>query len=443
MGARPASTAPPRRAWRRRRCTSSSTGASSTSTPRSRQYWPEFEQAGKGGVLVRHVLTHSVGMHRIRPIIDHADWMLDWDRMVGVLAAAPPAYPAGTVNGYHAVTYGWLVGEIIRRVDGRPIEQFVADEIARPLDLDGLYLGCPPPERHRIAPVGGTSASRLTAGPPLARRLQKRMGARMGEAITVSRAPFDPRRRGGCPPWCRGPSTRSSAARRCSMPSSPPPTATSRRGRWPGCTRCSAGAGPATASASCRPRPSPGWASSSRCAANLVLGFRMRWRLGYHLVSTTRGVLDPAFGHFGYGGSGAWCDPSRDLAVGFTCTVGERHPHRRHPHLVRVGRHALGQPAPLTHLSTARTDRFPRDLGTQNRRVSSPGTSASVSSASRGRVPPWSAPHRTVGRCLDAQRARAAPAAGRRGRWRSSPGTRSSARRAGRTSRPAARPSPS
>ena len=288
------------------------------------QYWPGFEQAGKGGVLVRHVLTHSAGMHRIRPIIDHADWMLDWDRMVDVLAAAPPAYPAGTANGYHALTYGWLVGEIIRQVDGRPIEQFVADEIARPLDLDGLYLGCPPPERHRIAPLGGTSASRLTAGPPLARRLQKRMGARMGEAITVSRAPFDPRRAvSALVPRGVDEVLRSEAVLDAVIPAANGHfTARSLAGMY----SVLAGRGTRGGVSLLSPEAVDQMGVVQSMRRDLVLGFRMRWRLGYHLVSTTRGVLDPAFGHFGYGGSGAWCDPSRDLAVGFTCSRGSGTP---------------------------------------------------------------------------------------------------------------------
>ena len=288
------------------------------------QYWPGFEQAGKGGVLVRHVLTHSAGMHRIRPIIDHADWMLDWDRMVDVLAAAPPAYPAGTANGYHALTYGWLVGEIIRQVDGRPIEQFVADEIAGPLDLDGLYLGCPPPERHRIAPLGGTSASRLTAGPPLARRLQKRMGARMGEAITVSRAPFDPRRAvSALVPRGVDEVLRSEAVLDAVIPAANGHfTARSLAGMY----SVLAGRGTRGGVSLLSPEAVDQMGVVQSMRRDLVLGFRMRWRLGYHLVSTTRGVLDPAFGHFGYGGSGAWCDPSRDLAVGFTCSRGSGTP---------------------------------------------------------------------------------------------------------------------
>ena len=116
-------------------------------------YWPEFAQNGKGDITVRQVLSHSAGMHRLGTIIDHGSRILDWEHMTDSLARAKPAYQPGTSVGYHALTFGWLVGELVRRISGMPIEQFVQKEIAEPLGLDGLYIGCPPEQRHRVAPL--------------------------------------------------------------------------------------------------------------------------------------------------------------------------------------------------------------------------------------------------------------------------------------------------
>lgn len=116
-------------------------------------YWPEFAQNGKGNITVRHVLSHSAGLHRFGTIIDHGSKMLDWEHMTDALARAKPAYQPGTAVGYHALTFGWLVGELVRRISGIPIEKFVQTEIAEPLGLDGLYIGCPPGQRHRVAPL--------------------------------------------------------------------------------------------------------------------------------------------------------------------------------------------------------------------------------------------------------------------------------------------------
>lgn len=105
-------------------------------------YWPGFAQGGKELVTVRHVLTHSAGLHRMRTLVDHARQMLDWTYMVTALERAEPAYEPGTRHGYHALTYGWLAGELIRRVSGRPVARFVEEELARPLGLDGARTCC-------------------------------------------------------------------------------------------------------------------------------------------------------------------------------------------------------------------------------------------------------------------------------------------------------------
>jgi CubicO group peptidase (beta-lactamase class C family) len=155
------------------------------------EYWPEFAQGGKERVTVRHVLTHSAGLHRMRTLVDHAQQMLDWTYMVTALARAEPAYEPGTRHGYHALTYGWLAGELIRRVSGRPVARFVEEELARPLGLDGLYVGCPPAERGRVAPLAPMAA-------PLGRRLGLRpaeiLGGPVGRIPSLLRLPVNPRR---------------------------------------------------------------------------------------------------------------------------------------------------------------------------------------------------------------------------------------------------------
>jgi len=103
------------------------------------------------------VLSHSAGLHRFGTIIDHSSKILDWEHVADALARAKPAYEPGTLVGYHALTFGWLVGELVRRISGIPIEKFVQKEIAGPLGLQGLYIGCPPEQRHRMAPLAPMS----------------------------------------------------------------------------------------------------------------------------------------------------------------------------------------------------------------------------------------------------------------------------------------------
>jgi len=128
------------------------------------RYWPEFAANGKDGVTVAHLLTHSAGLCGFDPDagID-ADAMLDWDRSCAALAAQSPLWEPGTAYAYHAITYGYLLGEVIRRITGRSVGQYLADEIAGPLGLD-LWIGLPAAEQGRVAEHIRTAPSGGEAG---------------------------------------------------------------------------------------------------------------------------------------------------------------------------------------------------------------------------------------------------------------------------------------
>ncbi|MBW2273566.1 MAG: beta-lactamase family protein, partial [Deltaproteobacteria bacterium] len=115
------------------------------------KYWPEFAQAGKEEITVRHVLAHQSGLYHIRQMIDHADRMLDWEHMVEAIERSEPAHPPGARIGYHGLTYGYLVGEILQRVTGTPFPDLVQNEIVEPLGLDGMYIGAPEAVLDRAA----------------------------------------------------------------------------------------------------------------------------------------------------------------------------------------------------------------------------------------------------------------------------------------------------
>ncbi len=114
-------------------------------------YWPEFAQHGKGRIPVKWLLSHRAGLPALRELLPDAA-LYDWDRMVAALAAEQPWWQPGTQHGYHPVTFGWLVGEVIRRVSGMSVGRFLQAAFAAPLGLD-LYIGVPATEHHRIARI--------------------------------------------------------------------------------------------------------------------------------------------------------------------------------------------------------------------------------------------------------------------------------------------------
>ena len=114
-------------------------------------YWPEFAQAGKEGVTVRHVLGHCSGVVGARRLLPK-EACYDWETMTTALAEAEPWWEPGTRHGYHVWTYGWIIGEIVRRVSGRAPGAFLREEIADPLGVD-FFVGTPASEQGRIADI--------------------------------------------------------------------------------------------------------------------------------------------------------------------------------------------------------------------------------------------------------------------------------------------------
>lgn len=115
------------------------------------EYWPAFAQAGKARIPVKMLLNHQAGLPAVRrPLPPGAFY--DWDLMVAALEKEEPFWEPGTRNGYHGLTFGWLVGEVVRRVSGKSLGIFFQDEVARPLGLN-FWIGLPAQLESRVAPM--------------------------------------------------------------------------------------------------------------------------------------------------------------------------------------------------------------------------------------------------------------------------------------------------
>lgn len=112
-------------------------------------YWPEFAQNGKADVPVTWLLSHRAGLVDTEARLTYQD-MLDWDTVTAALAESPPLWEPGTQHGYHAVTYGWLVGEVVRRASGMSLGEFFASEVAGPLGLE-FWIGLPADQHPRVS----------------------------------------------------------------------------------------------------------------------------------------------------------------------------------------------------------------------------------------------------------------------------------------------------
>jgi CubicO group peptidase (beta-lactamase class C family) len=114
-------------------------------------YWPEFAANGKGNVLVRHLLSHTAGLPGWEQRLEGTD-LYDWDKVTGLLAEQATWWEPGWKSGYHGVSQGNLVGEVVRRVDGRTVGKFFAEEIAQPVGAD-FHIGLPAEHDARVTLV--------------------------------------------------------------------------------------------------------------------------------------------------------------------------------------------------------------------------------------------------------------------------------------------------
>jgi CubicO group peptidase (beta-lactamase class C family) len=279
------------------------------------RYWPEFAQGGKRDITIRRLLTHGAGLHDIRPRIDHARRMLDWEYMTDVLARGEPSLPPGSRSAYHALTYGWLVGELVQRVGGQPLGRLLDELLARPLDLDGLYVGVPEDVLPRIARLIPTRP------PPTPGPRARRVGGWVENLLRGFPLPVNPRHfvDALAPHGIRDFDFSADQAVRVPIPAA--------NGHFTArsLARLYAALGAGGELDGTRILSAETLRRATRIEVrsfDRVVPFPMHWRLGFHRAATTRGTLPLGFGHFGFGGSGAFCDPASGLAVALVLNSG-------------------------------------------------------------------------------------------------------------------------
>ncbi len=118
-------------------------------------HWPGFARNGKDTVTVRQVLTHTAGFPDTPAELSWDRWQ-DWDFVVETMENLTPLYDPGKIIAYHPRNFGWIIGELVQRIDGRPISQFLREEITEPLGMSDTYLGLPVSLEHRVSRVHAT-----------------------------------------------------------------------------------------------------------------------------------------------------------------------------------------------------------------------------------------------------------------------------------------------
>ncbi|HET7013979.1 MAG TPA: serine hydrolase domain-containing protein [Streptosporangiaceae bacterium] len=258
------------------------------------KYWPEFAQAGKAEIPVRWIMSHKSGLTGLAQPTAVADYY-DWDKITELLAAQAPLFPPGSTTGYHAITFGFLVGEVIRRITGQSVGQFLASEVAALVGAD-FCIGLPESELGRCSDLLGVRPSedeQAALAQAYANAEPAALAALVNPALTGDEA--------NAPAW--------------------------RQAEIPAANGHGTALGLATIFGAVADGSdtfiSAGTLAKARAGegkyTDLVLGFPLEFGLGVAL-SGPEGHYGPnpaAFGHDGFGGSMVGCDPEAGVAFAY------------------------------------------------------------------------------------------------------------------------------
>lgn len=262
------------------------------------QYWPEFAAAGKERITPRQLLAHTAGLPALREMLP-AEALYDWQQMTAALASEQPWWTPGTAHGYAAITYGWLIGELLRRIDERGPGESIVARIAKPLGLD-FHVGLADSEFERVAHIARKKGD---MGDAAAQRLLRCM---MSEPAAMSTRAF------ANPPSILT-STNKPEWRRMQQPAA----------NGHGNARALAGFYAGLLDGRLLEAEQLNEMTREHaCGEDKTLLTPTRFGLGCMLdqadvANATYGIGRKTFGHPGAGGSVGFADPERDLAFGF------------------------------------------------------------------------------------------------------------------------------
>lgn len=269
--------------------------------------WPEFAANGKASIAIEQMLSHQAGLPGFPEPMDPAEWF-DWDHICAKLAGMAPLWPPGTASGYHPITFGYLAGEVFRRVEGRTMGTALRQDLAEPFGLD-LWIGLPDSEFDRVAELQRPSAL-----------------PNFGDHNAATTAAF-------LTPWS-SPAGRGQAEwRRMEIPSANGHCTAHALARLMGAL---ANDGWLDGEAILSPALIAEASRERIRGQDLVLPFEMSWAAGFMRNEAVHpwGPGNLTFGHSGWGGSCAFADPERRLGGAYvmnkqsTDLLGDQRPRR-------------------------------------------------------------------------------------------------------------------
>ncbi|MGD9697826.1 MULTISPECIES: serine hydrolase domain-containing protein [unclassified Acinetobacter] len=280
------------------------------------EYWPEFGQNGKDKITLRHMLSHQSGLYDIRNLVADASEMADWQHMLAVMAQAKPRFAVATDAAYQPLTFGWQVGGLLEKATGKTLAELMQQYLIAPLQLDAAYFGVPKEklaEVARIIPQQKVSKDKLQNSKPKVKPAQARKASPFDKLLELSGQKPQDFQDAMIPkgmknfsffsdqglqviiPAATGVFSANSLARIYAM--------LANGGEWQGQQLIGT-------------EIFKQLSQIQYTRRDRIMPLPMHWRLGYHRILTL-GKSSSGFGHMGFNGSGAWCDPERGLSFSY------------------------------------------------------------------------------------------------------------------------------
>ncbi|MGX5698028.1 serine hydrolase domain-containing protein [Acinetobacter kookii] len=281
------------------------------------RYWPEFAQQGKDKISLRHMLSHQSGLYDIRHLVADASEMADWSHMLDVIAQAKPRFEVATDAAYQPLTFGWQVGGVLENATGKTLAELMQHYLIDPLQLDAAYFGVPKEklaEVARIMPQQKFSTDKPQNAKPKVKPQQARKASPLDKLLELSGQNPQDFQDAMIPKGMKNFSFFSDAGLQAIIPAATGVFSANSLARI---YAMLANAGEWQGQQLIRPEIFKQLSQIQYTRRDRIMPLPMHWRLGYHRILTL-GKSSSGFGHMGFNGSGAWCDPERSLSFAYT-----------------------------------------------------------------------------------------------------------------------------
>lgn len=279
------------------------------------KYWPEFAQNGKSNICLADILSHQSGLFDIRNLVQDATQMADWELMLNRIAEAKPRFAVSEDAAYQPLTFGWLVGGVLEKATGQSLSHLMQQYLLQPLHIQDAYFGVPTSELDRVARPFPKANAKSSSSDSSKRKNTTKKTTLMDRISTWSGQNPQDFQDAMIPKGMKNFSFFSEQGLQAVIPAANGVFSAESLAKI---YAMLAQGGTWQQQQLIKPEVFQRMSQIQYQHRDRIMPIPMHWRLGYHRVLTLGKQVPQGFGHMGFNGSGAWCDPERQLSFAYT-----------------------------------------------------------------------------------------------------------------------------